>query len=152
AGVRGAAVRDRGEVRSTRRGVMTDREKLARWRLMLGGDAEQALGCGLAGAEARQDQALGYLYNREYGPGRNGRQGDHKERTGGRDESRLSVPEWINEVHELFPKATVERIERDALDRYHLSELVTNPELLARAQPSPSLLRAILHTKHLMNE
>lgn len=131
---------------------MTDREKLARWRLMLGSDAEQGLGCGLDGAAARQDRALGYLYNREYGPGRNVRAGDSKERTGGLEESRLSVPEWINEVHELFPKSTVERIERDALDRYHLSELVTNPDLLARAQPSQSLLRAILHTKHLMNQ
>jgi hypothetical protein len=131
---------------------MTDREKLARWRLMLGSDAEQGLGCGLEGAEARQDRALGYLYDREYGPGRNVRPGDTKERNGGMEESRLSVPEWINEVHELFPKRTIERIERDALDRYQLSELVTNPDLLARAQPSQSLLRAILQTKHLMNQ
>lgn len=131
---------------------MTDREKLARWRLMLGSDAEQGLGCGLGGAEAQQDRALGYLYNREYGSGRNVRSSDNRERTGGMEESQLSVPEWINEVHELFPKSTIERIERDALDRYHLSELVTNPDLLARAQPSLSLLRAILHTKHLMNQ
>jgi Mg-chelatase subunit ChlD len=131
---------------------MTDREKLVRWRLMLGSDAEQGLGCGLDGTEARQDRVLGYLYNREYGAGRNVRPGDSKERQGGMEDSRLSVPEWINEVHELFPKSTIERIERDALDRYHLSELVTNPDLLARAQPSQSLLRAILQTKDLMNQ
>ena len=50
---------------------MSDREKLVRWRLVLGGDAEQGLGCGLDGTEARQDRALGYLYNREYRAGRN---------------------------------------------------------------------------------
>jgi hypothetical protein len=129
---------------------MTDREKLQRWRLILGGGAEEGLGAGLDGQQARQDRALGYLYNREYRPGRNVRAG--KERQGGLEDSQLSVPEWINEVHELFPKRTIERIERDALDRYRLEELVTNPDLLRRARPSQSLLRAILHTKHLMNQ
>ena len=129
---------------------MTDREKLQRWRLILGGDAEEGLGGGLDGQQERQDRALGYLYNREYRPGRNVRA--NKDRHGGLEDSQLSVPDWINEVHELFPKRTIERIERDALDRYHLDELVTNPELLRRAQPSQSLLRAILHTKHLMNQ
>lgn len=131
---------------------MTDREKLVRWRLLLGAEGEQGLGCSLDGQEARQDQALGYLYNREYGARRNVRSGSSRDRQGSLGESRLSVPEWINEVHELFPRPTIERIERDALDRYQLSELVTNPELLARAQPSQSLLRAILQTKHLMNQ
>src|SRR4051794_29237355 len=139
---------------------MTDRETLMRWRLVLGGDAEQGLGCGLDGLEAERDRALGYLYNREYRPGRNVRgsqpgQGGATpgaDRDGGLGDSAPSVPEWINEVHELFPKRTIERLERDALERYHLQELVTNPELLARAQPSETLLRAILHTKHLMNQ
>src|SRR5262245_21813436 len=138
---------------------MSDRESLVRWRLVLGADAEQGLGCGLNGTDARRDQALGYLYNREYGAGRNvrtgpgGSGGDRtKEREGGLEDSQLTVPEWINEVHELFPKRTIERIERDALERYQLQELVTNPDLLARAQPSPTLLKAILHTKHLMNQ
>jgi Mg-chelatase subunit ChlD len=130
---------------------MTDRDKLVRWRLILGEDAEQGLGCGLEGQEARQDRTLGYLYNREYRSSRNVRTGS-SDRRGGLEDSQLSVPEWINEVHELFPKNTIERIERDALDRYQLNELVTNPDLLARAQPSQSLLRAILHTKHLMNQ
>lgn len=139
---------------------MSDRESLLRWRLVLGSDAEQGLGCGLGGGDARRDQALGYLYNREYGGRRNVRTGSGqggagekpRERHGGLEDSQLSVPEWINEVHELFPQRTIERIERDALDRYGLQELVTNPDLLARAQPSPSLLKAILHTKHLMNQ
>src|SRR5207302_3892405 len=68
------------------------------------------------------------------------------------DPSTLTVPEWINAVHELFPKRTIERIEKDALERYQLEEMVTNPDLLARAQPSQTLLKAVLHTKHLMNQ
>jgi hypothetical protein len=136
-------------------------DSLVRWRLVLGQDAEQGLGCGLEGLEAQRDQALGYLYNREYGPGRNVRGASpagkddrdrDRNRQGSLDPSQLTVPEWINAVHTLFPKRTVERIEKDALERYKLEEMVTNPELLARAQPSQTLLKAILHTKHLMNQ
>jgi Mg-chelatase subunit ChlD len=141
---------------------MNDRESLVRWRLVLGSDAEQGLGCGLNGDDAARDRALGYLYNREYRPGRNvrgaapqGGQGgsqDNEGRTAGLGESQLTVPEWINQVHELFPQRVIERLERDALERYNIAELVTNPELLARAQPSQTLLKAVLQTKHLMNQ
>ena len=125
--------------------------RLVRWRLVLGSGAEGALGCGLDGAAAAQDQALGYLYDREYGKSRNvrGRGGGG---AGTLDPSQLSVPEWINRVHELFPKRTIERIEKDALERYKLDEMVTNPQVLERAQPSTALLKAVLHTKHLMNQ
>lgn len=116
---------------------------------MLGAGAENALGCELSGAALAQDVALGYLYDREYGAGRNVRQSD--ERKGGTEDSALTVPEWINQVHELFPKRTIERLEKDALERYKLEEMVTNPQVLERAQPSVTLLKAVLHTKHLMN-
>jgi len=141
---------------------MTPREALTRWRLLLGAEAEQALGCGLDGQEAQQDAALDFLYGREYGQGRNVRgrggqgQGQGKgggdDRGGGLGDSAMSVPDWLNAIHELFPKRTIERLEKDALERYGLNEMVTNPELLARAQPSPTLLKAVLQTKHLMNQ
>jgi hypothetical protein len=130
---------------------MNPRESLIRWRLVLGSDAEQGLGCGLEGVEAQRDQALGFLYNREYGSRRNVRQ-KSADRRGGQEESQLNVPDWINAVHTLFPRRTIERIEKDALERYQIQDLVTNPDLLARAQPSQTLLKAILHTKHLMNQ
>ncbi len=121
-----------------------------RWRLVLGPGSEGCLG-GLPEGEwqARED-ALGYLYNREYGSGRNVRGG--KRGAGSMDASQLSVPDWINTVHELFPQRTIERIEKDALERYGIEEMVTNPDLLRRAQPSTTLLKAVLRTKHLMNQ
>lgn len=129
---------------------MNDRSKLIRWRLVLGAGAESALGCGLSGDAAAQDIALSYLYDREYGAARNVR--GAAGRSGSLDASALTVPEWINQVHELFPKRTIERIEKDALERYKLDEMVTNPSVLERAQPSMALLKAVLHTKHLMNQ
>ncbi|MGC4047912.1 MAG: VWA domain-containing protein [Armatimonas sp.] len=117
-----------------------------RWRLVLGAGSEDALG-GLSSGWAEREAALGFLYDREYGSSRNVRPGP-----GSLDESNLTVPDWINQVHELFPKRVIERIEKDALERYGLEELVTNPELLKRAEPSQTLLKAVLRTKHLMNQ
>jgi Mg-chelatase subunit ChlD len=128
---------------------MSDRTRLARWRLVMGAGSEQLCG-GLEGDDARRDECLGFLYNREHGDRRNIR-GDGPRR-GGLEDSCLTVPEWINQVHALFPKRTIERLERDALERYQLDEMVTNPEVLARAQPNPTLLKAVLRTKHLMNQ
>jgi hypothetical protein len=128
---------------------MSGREELLRWRLILGAESEQGLGCGLDGDDAGRDAALGFLYGREYAAGRNVRS---QGRQGTLDDSVLSVPEWINAVHTLFPKRTIERLEKDALERYQIQEMVTNPELLARAEPSQTLLKAVLHTKHLMNQ
>ena len=127
-----------------------ERDRLTRWRLVLGAEGESGLGCSLGPEAAMQERALAFLYDREYGRGRNVRRGG--QRGAGLEDSQLTVPEWINLVHELFPQRVIERLEQDALERYHLEEMVTNPEVLARAQPSTTLLKAVLHTKHLMNQ
>lgn len=126
-----------------------NQSRLIRWRLVLGNGADDLLG-GIAGSdwEARE-AALAFLYDREYSNDRNVRSG---ERRGGLEDSQLSIPDWINQVHELFPRKTIERIEKDALERYKIEELVTNMSLLSRAQPSQTLLKAVLRTKHLMNQ
>ncbi len=124
-------------------------QRLARWRLVMGKGAEQLCG-GLSGEDEVRDACLGYLYDREYGSGRNVRGADGQQ--GGLGESELTVPDWINHVHELFPKRTIERLEQDALERYQLDEMVTNADVLSRARPNPTLLKAVLRTKHLMNQ
>ncbi|MGL4460560.1 MAG: hypothetical protein ACRC1K_00235, partial [Planctomycetia bacterium] len=124
--------------------------RLLRWRLVMGESAGPALGCTPIGVDAQRDRALGFLYDREYGAGRNVRK--TASGAGGLGPSAFLVPEWINAVQTLFPKETIERLEKDALERYHIDEMVTNPDVLARAQPNPTLLKAILTTKHLMNE
>jgi Mg-chelatase subunit ChlD len=116
----------------------------ARWRLVLGEDAEGALGACLNPLDEARDRALGYLYKRELGEERN-------VRSGSLGDSELTVPDWINDVHDLFPARVVERLEKDALERYEMLEIVTSREVLAQATPNVTLLKAILATKHLMS-
>ncbi|MCP4653908.1 MAG: VWA domain-containing protein [bacterium] len=126
------------------------RTRLVRWRLILGTDADPVLGdgAGLDAGETACDGALEYLYDREYA-GRNVRRAD---RGGSLDSSQLTVPEWINQIHTLFPRKTVERLEKDAVERYGLEEMVTRPEVLRRVRPNMTLAKAVLRTRHLMNE
>lgn len=138
---------------------MNDQVRKARWRLVMGAGSEQTCGDCLGGTDAQRDGCLGFLYDREYGGRRNVRGGGGAkagdridDRTGGLGASALTVPDWINQVHELFPKRTIERLEKDALERYGLDEMVTNPDLLNRAEPNMTLLKAVLRTRHLMNQ
>jgi Mg-chelatase subunit ChlD len=119
-------------------------DPLQRWRLLLGDPAERACG-GLSADAQAADAALDWLY------GRDGDRAERGERSAGLGPSALSTPDWINAIHTLFPKEVIERLEQDAVERYGIDEVVTNLEVLERIEPSESLLRAVLHTKHLMN-
>jgi Mg-chelatase subunit ChlD len=121
-----------------------------RWRLVLGRYSHQRLPNPADPNGDRYEQALDYLYGREYA-GRGGRPGSEEDqetpRTGSLDPSSPSIVDWLGEVRELFPRETVETIERHALDRYGLTELVSDPEVLARIEPSEELLKTLLSLK-----
>lgn len=129
------------------RGDVRARRVLERWRLVLGDAATDALGT--PEAVAARDAALAFLYDREAGPSGRGVRTPERRATGER--SRPTVPEWLDAIHTLFPRETVERLERDALERYGLHEIVARPDVLERVEPDPVLLRAVLRTKHRMD-
>ncbi|TNE85822.1 MAG: VWA domain-containing protein [Deltaproteobacteria bacterium] len=120
-----------------------------RWRLILGEAAEDGLGGqGLDSEWLARDAALEWLYGREGEGAARGSGGPDRE--GSLDPSNLTAPTWINEIHELFPKSAIERLEKDAVERYQLTEVVTSEEVLKRVEPNTTLLKAVLQTKHLM--
>ena len=112
-----------------------------RWRLALGAEATPQLGA-LSGEAAQQEAVLAFL---EGGGGQDPGPGS-REGTG-----LMTVPDWINRVHTLFPRSVADRIVDDAVNRYGMTDVATDPDALARATPNVSLLKAILSTKHLMN-
>ncbi len=124
---------------------MADDEQLQRWRLVLGESANDALGTP-SGDLQGMDAALEWLYGRDQELSERGIR-----RQGGSGPSSLTTPDWLDQIHRLFPKETIERLERDAVERYQIDEVVTNPKVLERVEPSTSLLRAVMRTKQLMN-
>lgn len=134
-------------------------EQAIRWRLVLGGFAEghlglDQLGAGAAGGAVSDDLAalltearavdtpLSYIYDREH---------EQRAHRGGAGNGQgLSVPMWLNKVRTLFPREAVQVMEQDALNRYGLKELVTDPEILRRSEPTEDLLKSIMQFKHLM--
>ncbi|MFD5323430.1 VWA domain-containing protein [Streptomyces sp. NPDC127092] len=123
-------------------------EGLERWRLILGAPAERHTGP-LGATAAARDAALDWLYGRDAEQARRGVRGTGRE--GGDGASAVTPVDWLDDIHRLFPCETVERLERDAVERYEIHEIVTDPAVLERVEPDQALLKAVLRTKHLMN-
>ncbi len=123
---------------------------LDRWRLVLGRYADRRLEtAALSGRQQRIDAALESLYGREY-EGRGLRETGPRG-PGSLDGSRPRLVDWLGEVRDLFPRETVEVIERHALERYGLTELVTDPQALEKLQPNQELLRTLLALRGHLN-
>ena len=128
----------------------TDMEQLNKWRLILGKYSSEQLSFGDDGTGIRYvelEDVLDFLYSREYGE-----EDGVRQQTGGNGESSLTVSGWINKIRGLFPKETVEIMEKQALDRYGMTELVTDKDVLARLEPNQELLKTILQLKGSMNQ
>lgn len=126
---------------------MDDGQVLNRWRLVLGKYASGQIS--YSGGDVNymgMEEVLDYLYSREYGEEQEIRQ----ERQGGSGDSQLTVPKWLHEMKKLFPKQTVEIMERHALEKYEMTELLTDPEVLRRLEPNRELLKTIMGLKHMM--
>jgi len=113
--------------------IASSREE--RWRMVLGGDAEP--GCGALGGElAGIDGALAALYEPE------GKQG--LQRRGGRGSSSPQVTRWLGDIRKYFPSSMVQVMQRDALDRLDLRQLLLEPEMLESIQPDVHLVANLI--------
>ncbi|MDO5558335.1 MAG: VWA domain-containing protein [Oscillospiraceae bacterium] len=115
-------------------------EMLSRWRLILGRFAQENIG--LSEKYAETDHCLSYLYNNEYDEDRGIR--------GSKSPSVLSVPQWLGEIKKIFPEKTVEILQKDALDRYGLEELITDPDVLRSLEPDVDLLIRLVSFKNII--
>ncbi|MFG6475822.1 VWA domain-containing protein [Microbacterium sp. P06] len=128
---------------------MSDSAALARrWRLVLGRYAEQRMPLG-PGNE-RLDETLGYLYDREYR--RRGHLGAGEGKGASLDASVVEAVRWLGDARELFPTSTFERVQAEAITRYGLTELLTDPATARRIEPSVGLAAALLQVRERLDE
>ncbi len=118
-------------------GTMDERSR--RWRLMLGSAAEDPAGGGLGGLDGADlgiDRVLEALY-----------EGDRK---GGLGSSCPNVARWLGDIRQYFPSAVVQVMQKDALDRLDLKQMLLEPELLRTVEPDVHLVSQLLTLKNIL--
>ena len=126
----------------------TDPHNLARWRLVLGKDAEaHQINCGNDAECARVESLVGFLFD-EDGTGENQTGGERKGGLGGGHP--LSVPEWVQGVSELFPQHAKEVMEREMIKRRGIDQLLDSPELLEKVEANVDLAKTIMTHRDLL--
>jgi hypothetical protein len=117
-------------------------ERKRRWRLVLGGEGRGGGGGGsgafgldqladLSREDRGRDGALDALYSDE-------------ERRGGLGASSPKVSRWLGDVRTYFPASVVKVMQKDAMDRLGLRELLMEKEMLESVEPDINLVSTIV--------
>jgi Mg-chelatase subunit ChlD len=139
--VSGGAERPTGAAAERRR--VGDAERLRRWRLVLGNEAAE-IADELSAQDAAIDGALEALYDAK--PEEAG------QRTSGLGASAPRVSRWLGDIRRFFPSPVVQVMQRDALDRLGLTEMLMEPELLEVVEPDVHLVGTLLSLNEVMPE
>ena len=114
-----------------------DRDRMTRWRLVLGGG--EADGTGVDGAavtlstdDRRRDEALAALYE------------EHGRRTAGLGSSAPRVARWLGDIRGYFPSSVVRVMQADAMTRLGLRSLLLEKEMLETVQPDIGLVSTLM--------
>jgi Mg-chelatase subunit ChlD len=107
-----------------------------RWRLILGSKSDPEGDIPLDGNAAGMDGVLDALYD--------------PEKKGGLGASTPRVNRWLGDIRRYFPTPVVQVMQRDALDRLGLQQLLLEPEILASIEPDVHLVAALLSLNKVM--
>jgi hypothetical protein len=120
---------------------LTERQR--RWRLALGGEDA----AGLSDRDRRLDLALAGLYDASGGSGKARGAGG---RRGGLGSSAPRVARWLGDIREFFPSSVVQVIQKDALERLGLKQMLLEPEFLAALEADVHLIADLIALRSAM--
>ena len=123
---------------------------LNRWRLILGDFADNNIE--LQEGLSDINETLNFLYDREYSK-EDGyyNDNDNTKLKGDKSKSNLTVPMWVSKIRKLFPKETVQIMQTHALNKYNLTEMITDENILKEMEPNMELLKNILTFRDMMD-
>lgn len=119
---------------------MSDSEHLKRWRLVLGKDSADSLEQSLQGDSVRLDEVLEALYD------------DNASSRGGLQSSAPKVARWLGDIRKFFPSSVVSLMQKDAMERLNLQQLLMEPELLSQAEPDVHLAATLISLNKVIPE
>ncbi len=136
-------------------------EQLVRWRLVLGNSCQEQMasmspaGCSLSTEQMEMDEALGAIYSENSDDQEISRDeweaplkvGPHSSAKG---RSKPRVARWLDQIRNFFPKDVVVLIQKDAIERKGMKELLFEPEMTAKVEPSIDLASMVLQLKDLV--
>ena len=130
--------------------AIDEKERLRRWRLVLGKDANESM-CGggaggqgeselsgLLGDDLGMDNVLEALYNGE--------------RRAGLGPSSPNVARWLGDIRTYFPTASVQVMQKDALERLNLTQMLLQPELLETVEADVHLVANLMSLSRVIPE
>ena len=119
--------------------------RMVRWRMLLGEASAEDLDTSLTREEQKMDAALGALYDAtaEEAMGL-------PRRSGGLGSSAPRVARWLGDIRTYFPTSVVQVMQRDAIERLHLTSMLLEPELLDSIQPDVHLVSSLVSLSHVM--
>lgn len=129
-------------------GENLDCRSLNRWRLILGSFSNLEID----NEYSEIDETLNFLYDREYTQNGVYSLDNFNNSNSSKEKSALTVPKWISKVKKLFPKETVEIMQKQALEKYKLTEILTDENILKEIEPNIELLKNILTFKDMMSQ
>lgn len=104
---------------------------------------------GLTGDDRRIDAALGALYDRQDRDAGGGRRSSGQ-RSGGLGRSKPGVVRWLGDIRRYFPTDVVKVLQRDAVERLDLKQLMLEPELLQAIEPDISLVTLLVELNKML--
>ena len=114
-------------------------ERLRRWRLVLGDAAREQFGdVVLSEADGAMDRALQALYD--------------SDRKGGLGASAPNVARWLGDIRTYFPSSVVHVMQKDALERLGLQQMLLEPEMLREVEPDVHLVANLLSLNRVIPE
>ena len=131
--------------------IDNEQERLRRWRLVLGKDAQEALckghgGTSQSGAECTlskrdegMDGTLEALYNAD-------------KSNVGMGSSSPKVARWLGDIRTYFPSSTVRVMQKDAFERLNLKQMLLEPEMLEQVEPDVHLVTTLLSLNKVIPE
>lgn len=121
-------------------------ERLRRWRLILGGgeadgicsggEGESGASFTLSSTDKAIDDALSALYD--------------SERSSGLGSSAPNVARWLGDIRTYFPTSVVRVMQKDALDRLNLRQMLLEPEMLEAVEPDVHLVADLIALKNVI--
>lgn len=107
-----------------------------RWRLMLGQAPEKSSTIPWSEHDQNMLQCLGQLYDTE--------------QKGSLARSQPKVNQWLGDIRTYFPSSVVQIMQKDALERLHLKQMLLEPEMLEQVEVDIHLVSTLLQLNHLI--